>query len=80
MFKAKRVSLFFMVFALFVALAAGVSAQESKVIRIASQSPLSGPQSVLGTSIRNAVELAIAQNSEALQAMGFTIEFVPFDD
>jgi len=57
-----------------------VGAQDLTVIKIASQSPLSGPQSVLGTSIRNAVELAIAQNSADLEAMGFTLEFVPFDD
>jgi len=57
-----------------------VGAQDSQVIKIASQSPLSGPQSVLGIAIRNGVELAIDQNSQALTDMGFTIEFVPFDD
>jgi branched-chain amino acid transport system substrate-binding protein len=58
-----------------------VSAQDdSKVIKIASQSPLSGPQSVLGTSIRNAVELAVEQMSGPLTDMGYTVEFVPFDD
>ena len=58
-----------------------VSAQDdSKVIKIASQSPLSGPQSVLGTSIRNAVELAVEQLSGPLIDMGYTVEFVPYDD
>jgi branched-chain amino acid transport system substrate-binding protein len=60
-----------------------VSAQDdsgSKVIKIASQSPLSGPQSVLGTSIRNAVELAVEQLSGPLVDMGYTVEFVPYDD
>jgi branched-chain amino acid transport system substrate-binding protein len=58
-----------------------VSAQDdSKVIKIASQSPLSGPQSVLGTSIRNAVELAVEQMSGPLEDMGYTVEFVPYDD
>jgi branched-chain amino acid transport system substrate-binding protein len=56
-----------------------VSAQD-KVIKIASQSPLSGPQSVLGTSIRNSAELAIEQLKGPLEEMGFTVEFVPFDD
>ena len=55
-------------------------AQEDNVIRIASQTPLSGPQSVLGISIRNGVELAIGQLAGPLEDMGFTIEFVPFDD
>lgn len=57
-----------------------VSAQDSMVIKIASQSPLSGPQSVLGIGIRNGVELAIEQLSGPLTEMGFTIEYVPFDD
>jgi len=57
-----------------------VSAQDSMVIKIASQSPLSGPQSVLGIGIRNGVELAIEQLGGALTDMGYTIEFVPFDD
>lgn len=57
-----------------------VSAQDAKVIKIASQSPLSGPQSVVGSSIRNGVELAIEQLSVPLADAGFTVEFVPFDD
>lgn len=57
-----------------------VSAQDSIVIKIASQSPLSGGQSLLGTGLRNAAELAIEQLSEPLEELGFTIEFVPFDD
>lgn len=80
MLKVRRLSLFFTVMVLLVALAVNVTSAQGTVIRIASQSPLSGPQSVLGTSIRNAVELAILQNSGTLQEMGFTIEYVPFDD
>ncbi len=57
-----------------------VSAQDVKVIKIASQSPLSGPQSILGTAIRNGVELAIEQLGTPLAEMGYKIEFVPFDD
>lgn len=57
-----------------------VSAQDSMVIKIASQSPLSGPQSVLGIGIRNGVELAIEQLSGPLTELGFTVEYVPFDD
>ncbi len=55
-------------------------AQEEKVIKIASQSPLSGPQSSLGIAIRNGVELAITQLSGPLTDLGYTVEFVPFDD
>jgi len=49
-------------------------------IKIASQSPLSGGQSVLGTAIRNGVDLAIQQNKKAIEDLGFKVEFVPFDD
>lgn len=63
------------------ALTAGFAqAQNSMVIKIASQTPLSGPQSVLGISMRNGVELAIEQLSGPLEEMGFTIEYVPYDD
>jgi len=74
---------FLFVLALLALLAVGIVpavVAQGQVIKIASQSPLSGAQSVLGTSIRNAVELAIVQNSANLEAMGFTVEFVPFDD
>lgn len=56
-----------------------VQAQDN-VIKIASQTPLSGPQSVLGVSMRNAVELAIEQLSGPIEELGFKIEFVPYDD
>jgi len=68
---------------LVVALAMSISfaqAQSPTVIKIASQSPLSGPQSVIGISIRNSVELAIEQMSGPLNEAGYTVEFVPFDD
>lgn len=56
-----------------------VQAQD-KVIKIASQTPLSGPQSVLGVSMRNAIELAIEQLAAPIEELGYTIEFVPYDD
>ncbi len=58
-----------------------VAAQDGdNVIRIASQTPLSGPQSVLGVSMSNAVRLAIDELSQPLVDMGYTVEYVPFDD
>lgn len=73
-----------LVFALVVlALVLGISsvgAQDMGTIRIASQSPLSGPQSTLGIGIRNGVELAIEQLAEPLIEAGYTVEYVPYDD
>ncbi len=57
-----------------------VNAQDGTVIRIASQSPLSGGQSVVGTAIRNGTELAIMQLAGPLTELGYTVEFVPYDD
>jgi branched-chain amino acid transport system substrate-binding protein len=78
---SKRLSLVVLVLLVGVMLSATLAqAQDTTVIRIASQSPLSGPQSVLGISIRNSAELAIEQLSGPLNDAGFTVEFVPFDD
>lgn len=63
-----------------VATVPAAQAQDAKLIRIASQSPLSGGQSVLGTGISNGTRLAIDQLKKPLEDMGFKIEYVPFDD
>jgi len=79
--KAKRLSAVALGLVAVMALGTSlVSAQSAKVIKIASQSPLSGGQSVLGTGLRNATELAIEQLGGPLTDMGFDIQFVPFDD
>ena len=55
---------------------------KAHVIRIASQSPLSGNRylSSLGTAIRNGADLAIQQNKKALEDLGFQVQYVPYDD
>jgi len=79
--KAKRLSAVALGLVAVMALGTSlVSAQSAKVIKIASQSPLSGGQSVLGTGLRNATELAIEQLGGPLKDMGFDVQFVPFDD
>ena len=79
--RAKRVSLLVLVVVLVMALGVSlVQAQGAKVIKIASQSPLSGGQSSLGVGLRNGTELAIEQLGGPLRDMGFDIQFVPFDD
>lgn len=60
--------------------AAPAAPPSGNVIRIATQSPLSGPQSVLGTAIKNGAQLALEQKSGKLQEMGFTVELAPYDD
>ena len=49
-------------------------------IKIATQSPLSGGQSLLGVAIKQGAELALEQLSGDLVAMGYDVELAPYDD
>lgn len=60
--------------------AAEAPAASGTVIKIATQSPLSGPQSVLGTAIKNGAQLSLEQNGSVVTDKGFTLELAPFDD
>lgn len=73
--------LFVLVTVLIMALGVSLTqAQDAQIIKIASQSPLSGGQSILGTGLRNGTELAIEQLGGPVTDMGFEIQYVPFDD
>lgn len=79
--RNKRFAVLVLVVVLALALSATfVGAQDAKVIKIASQTPLSGPQSALGSSMSNGVALAIEQLSGPLTELGYKVEYVPFDD
>jgi len=52
----------------------------SQVIKIATQSPLSGGSAAVGEGIKNGAQLAVEQLSGPLKAIGFTVQVVPFDD
>ena len=49
-------------------------------IKIATQSPLSGGQSLLGVAIKQGAELALEQLSGDLTAMGYDVQLAPYDD
>ncbi|HXF61141.1 MAG TPA: branched-chain amino acid ABC transporter substrate-binding protein [Caldilineaceae bacterium] len=59
---------------------ASAGAAGGTVIKVATQSPLSGPQSVLGVAIKNGAQLALEQRRAEVEALGFSLELVPFDD
>ncbi len=61
------------------AIGSQVSAAD-KVIKIATQSPLSGDQSAVGVDIKRGAELALEQLGGPLTKMGFKLELAPFDD
>ncbi len=46
-------------------------AQTRQTIKIATLSPLSGPQSNLGTNIRNGAQLALNEYRQRYAALGF---------
>jgi branched-chain amino acid transport system substrate-binding protein len=67
--------------AVIVALAlCGPAAAAEKFIKIATQSPLSGDQSVVGVDIKRGAEMALEQLGKPLADMGFKVELAPFDD
>ena len=49
-------------------------------IKIATQSPLSGGQSLLGVAIKQVAELALEQLGADLTAMGYDVQLAPYDD
>ena len=59
------------------ALALGVASAQSNVIKIASVSPLSGPQSALGTAISQGTQMAIEDAQARFQQLGFQLQFAP---
>ncbi len=58
----------------------GVALGQANVIKIASQSPLSGPQAALGEQIKLGAELAIEEAKARFRQLGFDLQFVPYDD
>lgn len=77
----RRNSLFSMMVAAGLTLAMiGSAGAADKVIKIATQSPLSGDQSVVGVDIKRGAEMALEQLGGPLAAMGFKVELAPFDD
>jgi len=55
-------------------------AQSKGTVKIATQSPLSGGQAVLGEGIKLGTQLAIDKGKANLEKMGYKVELVPFDD
>ncbi|SHO50526.1 branched-chain amino acid ABC transporter substrate-binding protein [Desulfopila aestuarii] len=77
----RRFSLFsLMVAAGFGLAVVGSAGAADKAIKIATQSPLSGDQSVVGVDIKRGAELALEQLGGPLAEMGFKVDLAPFDD
>jgi len=57
-----------------------VGCKKEQVIKIATQTPLSGELKEVGTDIKNGSQLAVEQLSGPLAELGIKVELVPFDD
>ncbi|UOY93210.1 branched-chain amino acid ABC transporter substrate-binding protein [Ectobacillus sp. JY-23] len=53
---------------------------DSKVIKIVSQSPLSGGSASFGESMKLGAQLAVEKQKEEFKKLGFDLQFVPYDD
>ncbi|TBH20618.1 branched-chain amino acid ABC transporter substrate-binding protein [Thermus thermamylovorans] len=62
------------------AVALGVALGQANVIKIATQSPLSGPQAALGEQIKLGAELAVEEARARFRQLGFELQLVPYDD
>ncbi|WP_017756680.1 branched-chain amino acid ABC transporter substrate-binding protein [Calidifontibacillus oryziterrae] len=52
----------------------------TQVIKIATQSPLSGGSATVGESIKLGAQLAMDENAEKFKGLGFELQLVPYDD
>ena len=66
--------------ALVVQVTSVADAQSKGTIKIATQSPLSGGQAVLGEGIKLGAQLAVEKMKGNLEKMGYKVDFAPFDD
>jgi len=76
----KKVFSVFLLAAFGMAMVCGSATAAEKSIKIATQSPLSGDQSIVGVDIKRGAELALEQLGKPLADMGFKVELAPFDD
>lgn len=62
------------------ALVLGLASAQSNVIKIATQSPLSGGQAALGEQIKLGAQVAVEEAQARFKAMGFDLQLAPYDD
>lgn len=52
----------------------------SNVIKIATQSPLSGGSATLGEAIKLGAQLALDEEKDTFKKLGYKLQLVPYDD
>ncbi|MDZ4339831.1 MAG: branched-chain amino acid ABC transporter substrate-binding protein [candidate division NC10 bacterium] len=58
----------------------GGSEAAKPLIKIVTQSPLSGEQSALGEQIKLGAQLAVDEAKARMEKLGYTLQYIPFDD
>ncbi len=74
-----KTTLSFAIYALSAATVVSAAAQD-KIVKIATVSPLSGPQASLGEMIKLGAQIAIESQQPAFAGLGLKIEILPQDD
>lgn len=57
-----------------------VACGQKNVIKIATQTPLSGEQAAIGEQIKLGAQLAVEEAAERFRKLGYELRFVPYDD
>jgi branched-chain amino acid transport system substrate-binding protein len=84
--KSSRLPIFILIIALMATVLVGCgqskqgAADAAKLIKIASVTPLSGPQAAIGEDIKLGAQLAFEEKKAELEKLGFKVEFAPQDD
>ncbi|MFJ5713029.1 branched-chain amino acid ABC transporter substrate-binding protein [Neobacillus sp. NPDC093127] len=58
----------------------GGDKKDSNVIKIATQTPLSGGSATIGEAIKLGAQLKLEEEKEKFKDLGFTLQLVPYDD
>ena len=53
---------------------------QKEVIKVATQTPLSGEQAAIGEQIKLGAQIAVEESAKRFQALGFSLILVPYDD
>lgn len=56
------------------------SAEENTVIKVATQTPLSGGSAIMGEAIKLGAQLKLEEEAEKFKELGFTLQLEPYDD
>lgn len=55
-------------------------AEGTKVIKIATQSPLSGGSAIIGEAIKLGAQLKLEEEQAKFEELGYTLQLEPYDD